>query len=201
MKKMSLWLLILVFTASLVRAQDAATQQQLDKLSGQLQDLLEAQAQQGKRLDAMEREIGELRDKVNTPAVNDSASREDLRKLAEKVQDIDQKRLDDRELILKEIEKLGKAAAIAPLPPTRKVKPNPEPPAAGGDNSTPPPTGPENGHYYTIKDGDRLSDIVKAYRAQGVKVTTTQILKANPGLDPNKIISGKKIFIPDPAAK
>ncbi len=201
MKKMSLWLLILVFTASLARAQDAATQQQLDKLSGQIQDLLEAQAQQGKRIDALEREFGELRDKVNTPVVSDSASRDDLKQLAQKVQEIDQKRLDDRELILKELEKLGKAAALAPVTPTRKPRAAAETTAAGGDNSTPPPGGPENGHYYQVKEGDRLSDIVKAYRAQGVKVTTPQVLKANPGLDPNKLYVGKKIFIPDPAAK
>ena len=201
MKKISLWLLILVFTASLARAQETATQQQLDKLSGQIQEMLEAQAQQGRRIDALEKEINELRDKVNTPVVNDSASREDLKRLAGQMQEIDQKRQDDRDLILKEIEKLGKAAAIAPVPTPRKPKANPEPTAAGGDNSTTPPSGPENGYYYTIKDGDRLSDIVKAYRAQGVKVTTSQILKANPGLDPNKIISGRKIFIPDPAAK
>jgi nucleoid-associated protein YgaU len=201
MKKISLWLLMLVFTASLARAQETATQQQLDKLSGQIQEMLEAQAQQGRRIDALEKEIGELREKVNTPVVNDYASREDLKRLAGQMQEIDQKRLDDRDLILKEIEKIGKATAIAPVPTPHKPKANPEPTAAGGDNSTTPPSGPENGHYYTIKDGDRLSDIVKAYRAQGVKVTTSQILKANPGLDPNKIISGKKIFIPDPAAK
>jgi nucleoid-associated protein YgaU len=201
MKKISLWVLILVFTAAPGWAQETATQQQLDKLSGQIQDLLEAQAQQGKRIDALQKEIGELREKVNTPVVNDSASREDLKRLATQVQEIDQKRQDDRDLILKEIEKLGKAAAIAPVTPTRRLRTTPEPTTSGGDNTTPTPSGPENGHYYVIKDGDRLSDIVKAYRAQGVKVTTTQILKANPGLDPNKIISGKKIFIPDPAAK
>ena len=38
-------------------------------------------------------------------------------------------------------------------------------------------------------------------RAKGVKVTTTQILAANPGLNPNSLIVGKKIFIPDPNAK
>ena len=192
---------MLVFTASLARAQETATQQQLDKLSGQIQEMLEAQAQQGRRIDALEKEINELRDKVNTPVVNDSASREDLKRLAGQMQEIDQKRQNDRDLILTEIEKLGKAAAIAPVPTTHKPKANPETTASGGDNSTTPPSPPENGHYYTIKDGDRLSDIVKAYRAQGVKVTTSQILKANPGLDPNKIISGRKIFIPDPAAK
>jgi LysM repeat protein len=204
MKKIALWLLVLICTASLAPAQDAATQQQLDKLSGQIQDLLDGQAQQGKRLDLLEKEIGDLRDKANTPVVNDSASRADLKKLAGDVQEIDQKRQEDRELILKELEKLSKAAAlppsVTPLPP-RKSKTSSETSAGGGDNSTTQSNVPENGHYYTIKEGDRLSDIVKAYRAQGVKVTTAQVLKANPGLDPNKIITGKKIFIPDPAAK
>src|ERR1019366_5586177 len=167
MKKISLWLLMLVFTASLARAQETATQQQLDKLSGQIQEMLEAQAQQGRRIDALEKEINELRDKVNTPVVNDSASCGDLKKLAEQVQEIDRKRSDDRDLILKEIEKLGKAAAIAPVTPPRKPKSNTETTASGGETSATPPSGPENGHYYTIKDGDRLSDIVKAYRAQG----------------------------------
>ena len=36
---------------------------------------------------------------------------------------------------------------------------------------------------------------------QGVKVTTTQILKANPKLDPAKLYVGQKVFIPDPNAK
>ncbi len=201
MKKMSLWFLILVFTASLAHAQDAATQQQLDKLSGQIQDLLEAQAQQGKRIDALEREIGELRDKVNTPVVSDSASRDDLKKLAGQVQELANKQQDDNALIVKQLEKLAKAAALAPVTPTHKPKAAPETTATGGDNSATSPGGPENGHYYTIKAGDRLSDIVKAYQAEGVKVTTKQILNANPGLDPNKLYVGKKIFIPDPAAK
>src|ERR1022692_3916578 len=118
MKKISLWLLILVFTASLAPAQETATQQQLDKLSGQIQDAQEALALQDKRIAALEKEIGELRDKVNTPAVHeDYANREDLKRLAEQVQEIDRKRQDDRELILAQLEKLSKAAAVTPLPP------------------------------------------------------------------------------------
>jgi LysM repeat protein len=200
MKKISLWLLTLVFTASLAFAQDTATQQQLDKLSGQIQDLLDAQAQQGKRIDALEKEIGELGDKVNTPPVNDSASRDDLKKLAEQVQEIDQKRQDDRDLILKQIENLGKAAALAP--PSHKPKPSTDTTTTDGDNSAT-PAGPKNGYYYTIKDGDTLGAIAKAYRDsdQHVRVTKAQIIAANPKMNPDVLIPGKKIFIPDPNAK
>ncbi|HTL72354.1 MAG TPA: hypothetical protein VL863_03545, partial [bacterium] len=109
MKKILLWSLLFTFAVGVAPAQDAGTQQQIDKLSGQIQDLLASQEQQGKRLDALAKQISELSDKVNTPAANpDNASRDDLKNLAEKVQEIDKKRQSDRDLILKEIEKLGK---------------------------------------------------------------------------------------------
>ena len=195
MKKISLWILILTFAACVVRAQDAATQQQIDKLTGQIQDLLAAQGKQDQAMAELRRDLAELRDKVNAPVVNDYASRDDLKKLAEQAQEIDRKRQEDRDLILKEIEKLGKAAAI---PPTHKTTSVPKP---ADDTPATAPGIPENGHYYPIKAGDRLPAIVKAYNDQGVKVTMAQVLKANPGLDPNKLYVGKKIFIPDPAAK
>src|SRR5271166_3022519 len=104
MRKISLWLFILTFTICAARGQDAATQQQLDKLSGQIQDMLETQAAQTRRLDALEKEIGDLRDKLNQPATataGDSASADDLKKLAAQVQEIDRKRQADNEQILK----------------------------------------------------------------------------------------------------
>jgi len=198
MKKISLWILAGALLAFPVHAQDAATQQQLDKLGGQLQDILEAQAQQGKRIDALIKDLAELRDKVNTPQVSDSASREDLKKLAEQVQEVDRKRAEDRELILKNLAQLAKAGGGDVPAPTPKHKPKP---TSGGDTPPAGPATPQNGYEYAVKEGDTLGSIAKAYRAQGVKVTTTQILKANSGLDPNKLYVGKKIFIPDPNAK
>ena len=197
MKRISIWFFLAIVSAATVFGQDAGTQQQIDKLSGQVQDLLDAQAQQGKRLDALVREISELRDKVSTPPANDSASRDDLKKLAEQVQEIDKKRADDRELILKNLEKLAKAGGgdVAPVHPRKPV-------AKSVDDAQPPsPATPQSGYDYTVKAGDTISLIAKAYREQGVKVTTAQILKANPGLDATKLYVGKKIFIPDPNAK
>jgi LysM repeat protein len=195
MKKISLWFLILVFTASLVRAEDAATQQQLDKLSGQVQDLLDAQAQQGKRLDAMEKEIGDLREKISTPAVNDSASRDDLKKLAEQVQEIDKKRQDDNEHVSQTLEKLGKLVAGAPV----KNKSTPSAPKQTGDTTA--PSFPQTGHSYEVQPGDSLGAIIKAYRDHGVKVTKAQIIAANPKMNPEVLIPKQKIFIPDANAK
>jgi nucleoid-associated protein YgaU len=189
-----------IFTACVagtVLGQDAGTQSQIDKLSGQIQDLLAGQEQQTKQLAALEKEISELRDKVNTPQVNDSASSADLKSLAEKVQEIDKKRQADRELILKQIEQLGKVAAGAPV--KTRTKPAVAPTTAPDETAA--PATPQKGYEYTVKAGDTIGLIAKAYRDQGVKVTSTQILKANPGLDANKLYVGKKVFIPDPNAK
>ena len=193
MKRILFSAIFTVFVAGTVLAQDTGTQQQLDKLSGQIQDLLAAQEQQSKQLTALQKDISELREKVNTPQV-DAASRADLTSLAEKVQEVDKKRQADRELILKQLELLGKGAAVAPV--KNKIK-TPVTPVA----DDPTPATPQKGYEYIVKAGDSLSAIAKAYRDQGVKVTLTQILKANPGLDPTKLYVGKKVFIPDPNAK
>jgi LysM repeat protein len=195
MRKISLWLFILTFTVFAARGQDAATQQQLDKLSGQIQDILETQAAQTKRLDALEKQIGDLGDKLNQPAAaNDSASADDLKKLAAQVQEIDKKRQDDNEQILKAIAQLGKGGGSTGHKSAPPVSTTTSPETATPETSAP--------HYeYTIAAGDTVSAIAKAYRAQGVKVTSAQILAANPGLNANSLIVGKKIMIPAPDAK
>jgi len=193
MKRILVWFFILSFSAVAVRAQDDATQQQINKLNGQVQDILDAQAVQAKRITALEKEVSELRDKSSQPAATDTANADDLKKLADQVQEIDKKRQEDRELILKEIGKLGK---VGGSPSGRKSTPSVTTNAATGGSSA---GGKENGYERTIAAGDTLSVIAAAYRDQGIKVTSDQILKANPGLDPKNLKVGQKIFIPAPA--
>jgi LysM repeat protein len=179
MRKISLWLFIFAFTAWVAHGQDAATQQQIDKLNGQIQDLLEAQATQTKRIVALEKEISDLQGKLN---------QDDLKKLAAQVQEIDKKRQEDNARILKELERLGKSLGAAQ--PAHKTTPNVP--------ITTPASGPQKGYDYNVRSGDTLSAIAKAYRDQGIKMTTDQILKANPGLNPGDMKIGQKIFIPAP---
>jgi LysM repeat protein len=193
MKRILIWIFILGISLAAARAQDDATQQQINKLNGQIQDLRDAQAVQAKHIDALEKEIRELRDKSSQPVATDTANADDLKKLADQVQEIDKKRQADRVLILKEIEKLGK---VGGSPPGRKPTPTATTnSAAGGSN----PGGKENGYEYKVAAGDTLSIIAKAYRDQGIKVTADQIQKVNPGLNPNSLKVGQKIFIPAPA--
>lgn len=174
-----------------VHAQDSATQQQLDKLSGEIQDLQDALTQQNKEIEDLQKKVSDMQDKLNAPAANDSASADDLKKLAEQVQEIDRKRQEDNEQILKTLEKLSKGGAIEPHainpPPTSQ---NPTPIETSG--------GQQNGYYYTIQSGNTLSAIAKAYQGKGIKVTVKEILAANPGLNPGALYVGQKIFIPAP---
>src|ERR1700761_3307780 len=149
-----------------VRAQDTATQQQIDKLNGQIQDLQDGMAARDKQIADLTKQINDLTDKVNTPAVNNSASADDLKALAAQVQEIDKKRQDDRDLILKQIEALGKLSGgttSSHKPSSIASTKTPD----TTDNSG--PAVPQKGYDYVVKDGDYLSTIAKAYRDQGVK--------------------------------
>lgn len=169
-----------------LHAQDAALAERVDKLAGVLKDVIESQDAQRKQIEALSRNIEMLRERINQ-SNPDVATQEDLRKLAEKLREVDEKRKGDVALILKEIESLGKS-----------VKANR--PAPRIDNSEAPskPAGNDKGFEYQVQTGDTLSAIVAAYREQGIKVTVDQILAANPGLKATNMKVGQKLFIPAP---
>jgi len=196
MKTISLWLCLLpltVFNPGFARAQDSETSVRLNKMEGYVQDLQAAQHDQKEQIQALEKEIADLRDKLNQPAANNYASAEDLQQLAKQVQELADKQQKDNDQIVKTLDKLSK---ISTSPSTGGHRTPPSSAASPPDNSTPAVSGPQNGFNYEIKSGNTLSAIAKAYSDQGHKVTVKQILDANPGLDPKNLIVGKKIFIP-----
>jgi len=178
------------FAAPALRGQDAASEERLNKLNGYVQDLLTAQSEQQKRIAALAKEIESLREQQSQPNVG-YATAEALKKLAEKVQEIDKKREADKELILKKIEELAKTLAGPSKKPVVAVPA----PTAGDTNA---PATPEKGFWYVIQSGDTLSVIAEAYREKNIKVTVDQIMKVNEGLNPNRLKVGQKIFIPAP---
>jgi LysM repeat protein len=198
----------LICIAAAVRAQDSASaalssqeaEENYKSLRGKVQDMLEAQAADARRIQGLEKEIADLRDQVGKPNTS-YATQDDLKRLAETVQEIDRKREADTKRILDEFAKLGKTLAAAPPPPThttvREHVSSEHSTSDHATSATPPERSDENGFTYQIKPGDNLSLIAQAYREQqGVKVTVKQILDANPGLNADKLVIGKKIFIP-----
>ncbi len=193
MKPISFLIVTLALWApSDLRAQDAATEERLNKLSGQIEDLMAARTADQKRISELSRELESVREQPAKPTAN-YATQEELKRLAEAVKEIDRKRLEDYDKIRAEILKLGKTLS-APLAPAKKNAPATPSDSPVSDK----PVAPEKGFEYVIQPGDTLSVIVQAYREKNIKVTVDQILKANPGLKPDKLRPGQKIFIPAP---
>ena len=191
MKRISILVAVLTLcTACGLRAQDAATEERLKKLNGYVEELLADKARQQKQIADMSREIESLREQLSRPSGN-YASQDELRELARKVQEIDRKRMEDDEKIVKQIEELGKTVFKPAGSGKTRSTPTPENTGSGGATA-------DKGYEYEIQSGDTLSVIVLAYREKGIKVSIDQILKANPGLVPEKMKVGQKIFIPAP---
>jgi len=77
-----------------VRAQDAATQERLDKLSGRIEDLTAAQEALKKQISDMSRELESVREQSGKPNTS-YARQEDLNLLEKGIKEVDRKRVED----------------------------------------------------------------------------------------------------------
>jgi LysM repeat protein len=192
MKRVSFLLAALTLCAGpALRAQDAGTEERFNKLAGQIEDLRAGQDALRRQLETLGKELDSIREQVNKPTGN-YASQEDLKRVAEAIKEVDRKRIEDADKIHDDLLNLKKSLSVPPPPkPKPVVTPN------EGSNSDPSSV-PSKGYEYVVKKGDTLSIIVQAYRDNNIKVSTEQILKANPGLKPERMKVGQKIFIPVP---
>jgi cell division protein FtsB len=127
-----------------------------------------------------------------------AVSRDDLKRLALQIEEVDKKRMEDKEAISLAIS--NTTARLLPLL-TNPVDSAPKPAVRGP--APPAPTAAADGFSYTIKDGHRPTAIVKAYnddfRSKGMKtITLQQVIDANPGVDWKHLRIGQKIVIPRP---
>ncbi|MGI8965202.1 MAG: LysM peptidoglycan-binding domain-containing protein [Limisphaerales bacterium] len=193
--------------AALAERQEAA--EKIKRLSGDVENLMAANASLQKNISALAEQINQLREN-QTKTSHNSSFQEDLKRLAEKILEVDKKREADKELIVAQIKKIGEGLGAAPTnsKKTRNKK------SVAADASSPEKSfstdspeknsTSEKGYEYVVQEGDFLSKIIAAYNAdfksKGMKtITSKQVLDANPGLKPEKLIPGKKVFIPMPA--
>ncbi len=183
MKRTSLFLLAALLAMPVFsRAQDAATEERLNKLSAEIAVLVEIKDAQNKKIEELTKQLRELQDQQTKPNASYATS-SDVKELTEKLKEVDEKRVQDNKRIVKQIEDLGKLLNKTPV----------RGPAASINEPGPLPS---KGYEYVVQSGDTLSVIVAAYRDKNVKVTVEQIVKANPGLQPETLKVGQKIFIP-----
>src|SRR6516164_448380 len=172
-------------------AQDAATEEKINQLSGKIDNLIEAQETLRKRISEISRELDGLRDKADKPTGN-YADKEDLKRLGEAIKEVDKKRLEDYDKIHNDLLKLSQTLTkSAGAGPGSKTKSTPVE-ASGSDKGA--TTDKGTFEPYVVQQGDTLDAIVQAYKAKNIKITVQQIMKANPGLVPEKMHVGQKII-------
>ena len=139
------------------------------RLQSQLADLLEAHNALKSELTKLRTEVSQLRAKAVTkdPA---AATRSDLEGLAKSIREVDRKRVQDKELILKEMQAFLRTGTTGAKPPTAARR-------------------SEKGFNHIVEGGQTISAIIAAYNAtlkeQGVKkrITLKSVLDANPNLN------------------
>ncbi len=187
--------------AAATNAAAVAEQQGVDEkfksMAADIKSLRDANQMLLEKLSALTDDLRQIRTEQARLAAT-AVGRDDLKPLAQRIEEVDKKRQEDKESISEEIKQsaarleklLTSAPEISPKPPPIKPAPG-APPAA------------EDGFSYTIKDGDRLLDIVNAYNAdfksKGMKtITLKQAMQANPEVDWTRLKIGQKIVIPHP---
>lgn len=159
----------------------------------QTQDVLRKRYDRIERqLEALAKEILEAKDKSLQSGAK-FATREELAKYVKDLQEIDRKREADKALFLQSFKELSKI----PLAPAHvDTKPAADPPEASGEYTV-----------YTVKEsGETLGDIIREYnktfKDEGrPSIAIPQVVKLNPGLNPDRIRPKQKIRIPIPPKK
>ena len=183
-------------TASAI-ADKQETEERYKRITTDMESMLAANLALQKKVSALENELQKLREEQSQlrSANNNNNTTESLKRLAEKIQEVDQKREADKELIRSDIAKLGKKLLEpAPRSPSKPlVVPEPS-------------SGAEKGFPHAIESGETLGKIVSdynaAFKAKGMKtITQKQVMDANPNVNWNKLKIGQKIFVPAPSEK
>jgi LysM repeat protein len=187
--------LILLSSLSLFAQLPPEQAEKIERLTRDIDSLLAANADLQRKIGQLNEELARVREEQSKSA-NDLAVqglREDLRKLAEKIQEVDRKRIDDKDVVVSELGKIEKVlkagiGSASSRPPSRPV----EAPAYTGKTFS-----------YKVQPGDTLSGILDDLNRQfkekgGKRISLQQVLDANPGLKPERMKVGEEIQLPHP---
>lgn len=183
-----------IINPAIARAQNNSLQnraliENVNRLQGQLEDLLQSYNALKKEVDILQIELRKTRAE-SLKSKPDSITKSDIEGLTKAIREVDRKRSADKELILKEIRNIARnsnnnSRPITTTPSTTNRK-------------------PQKGFEHTVQSGETISAIIAAYneqlKAEGGKnrITLNSVLKANPKLNPRSIQIGQILFIPDP---
>lgn len=129
--------------------------------------------------------------------LTDYVRHDTVNQLSRSVREIEQNRESDKKLFLQKFNDLRQLILDNP-PKILHVPPNPNNNSGGRPARSDEPAGT----YHVVGPKQTLTDIIAAYNSElkrkgrRARVTLTQVKAANPGLNPNIIHPGQKIFIP-----
>lgn len=200
--------LFLVLCTALLAAEDPVAiaerqeaEERYKRMNATIQELQDSVHAQQQTIMRLSEELRNTREELNkvASANKEAASKESLERLAHAIEQVDKNRQNDNANVTKRfneaMREIQKTLASRPLPkistPDPVVPPvKPETPKTNTAPST------EVGFEYTIQSGDTLSGLVLKLRKQGMKMTQAQLREANPNVNWDRLIVGKKIFIP-----
>src|SRR5262245_5430305 len=188
------FLLSSVFTVIVAgQAADAVTiaaqqenEERLKRLAATIEEVQTAQAAMQRQFSGLAAEVGKLRDEVARNN-NNAATQESRKRLNEQILKVDESRIADNKRIQEALKELGKTitTSVATTPRTTRNGglETSSPSTANTPSVTLTNNAKEEGFEYVVQSGDRLDTIVKAYREQGIMVTSRLVMAANPNLD------------------
>ena len=184
--------------------------EEVKRLAGEVADLRDANASQNRRITQMQKDMEGLREALrdsherSITKLGDFATREDLKKIVDNIRDVDSRRESDRKVILEEFEKLGRTLKE----PSERTGSSTRRATKDKEKEVEKDPAPIEGTFlpYKVKDGQRLSDILKEYngalKEQGrPAVSIDQVKRANPKMNINRILVGQEILLPVPEKK
>jgi hypothetical protein len=209
----------------LTLARERAAEEESRRMTSLIENLQQANTAQQRRITDLYKDVADLRRQLNefeNKYKNNqlsAVSQTDIRKIYDKMGEIEKSRQADNDLVKEQFRELKKLLDRPPVVIASPVN-NPTPRDRGersdrGERNDikPPKDNIEdeppafNGEHFTykIKSGDRLTQIIAAFNAKlkeegknKAPITLDMVKKANPKINPNNLIVGREIKIPVP---
>jgi hypothetical protein len=214
--------------AALAREREA--EEQYRRMTSLIENLQQANTAQQRRINDLFKDVADLRRQLNefeNRYKNNqlgAVSQTDIRKIYDKMGEIEKSRQADNDLVKEQFKELKKLLDRPPvvIPPAVN---NPTTRDRSGDrdrdrtgerdikspkdnNDEEPPAFNGEFYQYKIKSGDRLTQIIAAFNSKlkeegknKAPITLDMVKKANPKMNPNNLVVGREIKIPVPPDK
>ena len=185
--------------------------EEFKRLQGEVADLRDANVAYQKRISELTRRVEKLQEDVReandraTLKMGDLVTREEMKKVIDRIAEVDEKRESDRKVILEQFDRLEKALTSGVASGSRSGN---RANHREQEKEKEPKTEIIEGTFieYIVQKDQSFSVILDKYNSQlkaegRPTIRTSDVLKVNPNLNPNRIFTGQMIRLPVPEKK